>query len=387
MQSEKYYLKLFEYIDHNSSFMFDLQRFASADAEGRTESATEHKRKKSRDEGRVALSKDLPAAIITLLTFSTIVIFSGYIFNILTEVFRYVFENMTRLDVSDSTVYNDIILKPLIKSFIPIASVAFISAALSNYMQIGFKFTPKAIKPDFKKIVPDVFKYLKKQVFSISGYFSLLKSIVKIIIIALVSFFSVKAQLDELLAIAQYESIITSFQFIISLIIEVVFKTTILLIIFSLTDVLFVRWQFEDQQKMKKQEIKEEHKEMEGDPQVKMKLKQMYKSLMSQQKMLAEVSKSDVVITNPTHYAVALRYDSKIDAAPRVIAKGKDKLALEIKEIAKENNIFMYENVPLARKLYAEVEINDLVPEELFGFIVVAYKLSYQSRNKKGVLL
>lgn len=385
MQAD-YFKELFDKINKDTSFKFNLQRF-SAEAEGRTEKATDHKRKKAREEGRVSLSKDLPAAIVTIITFSVIVLLSGYILNILFEVFRYIFENLTTLDIRSPRLYNDALVVPLVKIFMPIASVTFISAAISNYMQIGFKITPKAIKPDFKKIIPDVLKYLKKQVFSANGFFTLIKSIVKVIIIGSVSFFSVKSKMQDMLEIAVYDDIGKSFQFIIALIIEVVFKTSILLIVFSLADVIFVRWQFEEQQKMKKQEVKEEHKDLEGDPQVKMKLKQMYKTLMSQQKMLSSVPEADVVITNPTHFAVALKYDRVKDIAPRVIAKGKDHLAQEIKKIASENNIFMYENVPLARKLYAEVEINDLVPEELYGFIIVAYKLALQSGKKQGAVL
>lgn len=371
----------------DSLFKFDLQRFASADSEGRTEQATEHKKKKSRDEGRVALSKDLPAAIVTIITFSAIVIFSGYFFDVLVKCFSYTFENFTNLQVDDPKVYKDILLYPTAKIFLPIAIVAFISALISNYGQIGFKITPKAIKPDFKKVSPNIFKFFKKQVFSVTGFFNLLKSIVKIAIITIVAYLAVADKLDQLLTIASYESIFDSFQFITNLCMEVVFKASLLLLVFSIIDIMFVKWQYEEQLKMKKQEIKEEHKELEGDPQVKMKIKEMYRSLMSQQKMLSSVPEADVVVTNPTHYAVALKYDRMTDIAPRVIAKGKDNVAIEIKKIASENNIFMYENVPLARKLYAEVEVNGMVPEELFAFVVVAYKLAYQYKDKRGVLL
>lgn len=160
--------------------------------------------------------------------------------------------------------------------------------------------------------------------------------------------------------------------------IDIIYKSVILLLIFAVIDYMFVRWQYNEQLKMKKEEVKQEYKEMEGDPQVKSKLKQMYRDLLSENKMLGEVPKSDVVITNPTHYAVALKYDKNTDFAPKVIAKGEDRFAQEIKKTARDNNVFIYENVYLARKLYAEVEVNDIIPNEFYSLVVTAYKLAYE---------
>ena len=124
---------------------------------------------------------------------------------------------------------------------------------------------------------------------------------------------------------------------------------------------------------------------MEGDPQVKSKLKQMYQSLLSQQKILNDiVPQADVVITNPTHFAVALRYDRVVDDVPRVIAKGQDEFAQKIKKVAAEHGIYLYENVPLARKLYADVKINDYVPETMWSLVVTALKLAYEHKEKMG---
>jgi flagellar biosynthetic protein FlhB len=134
---------------------------------------------------------------------------------------------------------------------------------------------------------------------------------------------------------------------------------------------------------MKKQEVKEEYKELYGDPNVRMRLRQMYQTLLSQRRMLEEVPKADVVITNPTHFAVALRYDKYIDDAPRVIAKGKDRFAQKIKEIARMNDIFMYENVDLARRLFDEVEVNDIIPKAMYSLVIIAYKLAMEHDNRR----
>lgn len=366
------------------NFKLDLQRFASAEAEGRTEKATEHKKKKARDEGRVSLSKDIPAALVSIITFSAIYMLAKYIFKTIYETFRFIFENLSSLNVVEDGFFMDVVFIPVAKIFIPIAGVAFFIAALSNYMQIGFKFTPKAIKPDFKKINPNVLKFLGKQVFSVQGGFNLIKSIVKVVIIGAAAFITIYGKYEDILGLLHSDNLFRSFTFIVGIAYTIVLRALIIMLIFSISDYFFVKWQYEESLKMKKQEIKEEGKEMYGDPQVKSRLRQMYNSIMSQKKQLKEVPNSDVVITNPTHYAVALRYDNMVDEAPRVIAKGKDKFALEIRSIAKEHGIFIYENPPLARSLYAEVEVNDIIPREMYGFVVNAYKLSYDHKRKRA---
>ena len=158
------------------------------------------------------------------------------------------------------------------------------------------------------------------------------------------------------------------------------------LIFFSIIDIIFVRWQYEQTLKMKKEEVKEEYKELYGDPNVRSRLRQMYQSLLSQKRMLKEVPKADVVITNPTHYAVCLHYDKNIDEAPRVTAKGKDRFAQSIKAEAKKYNIFMYENVMLARTLYNEVEVNDVIPRAMYGLVINAYKLAMEHKKDEELV-
>lgn len=378
------------YNQHNlfeipADFCFDIQRFASAEAEGRSEKATEHKRRKAREEGRVALSKEIPAVIITLLSFLTIYFLAKYIFETMYVTFRYTFENIATLDLTMEDVFFKLFLTPFLKIFIPIAIAAFIAALLSNYLQIGVKFSVKAIKPNFKKVNPNVFKFLANQVFSVSGFFNFLKSIVKIVIIGAVAFFTITGKLEEIRNILFVDNIFYSFLFIIKIIFSLVVKTILILLVFSIVDLLFVRWQFEEQLKMTKQEIKEEHKELYGDPKVKAKLKQMYQTIMSEKKMLDEVPKADVVITNPTHYAVALHYDKNVDEAPRVIAKGKDAFAQKIKETARQHRVYIHENVALARTLYNDVEINDIIPRAMFGLVINAYKFAMRAKERAGV--
>ena len=362
---------------------FNLQRFASAQSEGRTEKATEHKKRKAREEGRVALSKELPAVLITLITFIMIYFLAGYIFKTIYNTFIFYFENIEKINLFNENVFIDFFLLPFLKIFMPIAASAFITAVLSNYMQIGFKITIKSIKPKFNKISPNVLRFLKNQVFSVTGLFNFFKSIVKIAIISLVAFITISSKIEELKNILFVDGILNSFIFISTIVFEIVFKTLIVLLIFSIFDIIFVRWQYEESLKMKREEVKEEYKELYGDPNVRMRLRQMYQSLISQKRMLAEVPKADVVITNPTHFAIALHYDKYIDDAPRVIAKGKDRFAQKIKEIAKINAIFMYENIDLARRLYDEVEVNEIIPRAMYSLVIIAYKLAMEHDERK----
>jgi flagellar biosynthesis protein FlhB len=363
-------------------FKFDIQRFASAESEGRTEKATEHKKKKAREEGRVALSKEIPSAVITLFCFITIYFLGNYSFQVMLDTFLYVFQNITKLDITDKSLFYDIFLIPSAKIFLPIGAIAVVVALMSNYGQIGFRITPKLLKPNFKKISPNVFRFFKNQVFSVTSGFNLVKSLITVSIIILVTYMTIMGNIDELKNLMFVESIYYSFLFITKLCFDLIIKTVLILVFLSIVDYMFVRWQYEEQLKMKKQEIKEEYKELYGDPNVRGRLRQMYQMLLSQKKMLAEVPKSDVVITNPTHFAVALKYDSVVDEAPRVTAKGQDNFAQLIKKAAKEAGVFMYENVPLAQTLYREVEVNDTIPRAMYGLVIQAYKMAYE---KKGV--
>ncbi|MBQ2125486.1 MAG: flagellar type III secretion system protein FlhB [Spirochaetales bacterium] len=364
---------------------FDLQRFASAESEGRTEKATEHKKRKAREEGRVALSKEIPAVAVAIAAFGTMVILGKYIFKVLRNSFVYIFENYQNLSLHNPKLYFDTLIFPMVKLFLPMAIVAFVVALVSNYGQIGgMKFYSKPLIPDFKRVNPNIFKFFQKQVFSPIGAFNLLKSIVKVVIIVAVAFFVIKSHIMEIMDLFNMD-ISAGFIFMLKVCVKIVFFVMILMLIFSIADVFFVHKQHEEELKMKKEEVKQEFKDLEGDPQVKSKLKQMYQSLLSQQKILNDiVPQADVVITNPTHFAVALRYDRVVDDVPRVIAKGQDEFAQKIKKVAAEHGIYLYENVPLARKLYADVKINDYVPETMWTLVVTALKLAYEHKEKMG---
>ncbi|MBP5449048.1 MAG: EscU/YscU/HrcU family type III secretion system export apparatus switch protein [Spirochaetales bacterium] len=307
-----------------------------------------------------------------------------YFFETLTELLTNTLTNCSHFALNDVSIYKDLMITPTLKLFIPVAIVTVIVSLISNYGQIGFKFTPKALKPNFKKIVPNVFKFFKERVFSPQAAFNLMKSIVKIIIIGAMAFLTVKDRWEQIMALTQEGSSLNSFLFICKMLFDLILRTSIIMALFSVVDVFFTRKQTREKLKMKKEEIKQEFKELEGDPEVKARLNQMYQQLMTQSRQLNNVKDADVVVTNPTHFAVALKRDTKIADAPMVVAKGEDAFAQKIKQVARENNIFTYENVPLARKLYADVKINEIVPEELFVFVVTAYQLAEKYNQEHG---
>ena len=370
-------------LDLPTDITFDLQRF-SAESEGRTEEATEHQKSKAREEGQVGLSKDLPSALVTLFGFITVYAMGRYFFETLTELLTNTLTNCSHFALNDVSIYKDLMITPALKLFIPVAIVTVIVSLISNYGQIGFKFTPKSIKPNLKKLIPDVIKFFKERVFSPQAAFNLMKSIVKIIIIGAMAFLTVKGCWDQIMALSQEDSSLNAFLFICKMLFDLILRTSIIMALFSIVDVFFTRKQQREKLKMTKQQVKQEWKDIEGDPEVKARLNQMYQQLMTQSKQLNNVKDADVVVTNPTHFAVALKRDIRIADAPIVVAKGEDTFAQKIKQVARENNIFTYENVPLARKLYADVKINELVPEELFVFVAAAYQLAEKYNQEHG---
>jgi flagellar biosynthetic protein FlhB len=274
-------------------------------------------------------------------------------------------------------------ITPALKLFIPVAIVTMIVSLISNYGQIGFKFTPKSIKPNLKKLIPDVIKFFKERVFSPQAAFNLMKSIVKIIIIGAMAFLTVKGCWDQIMALSQEDSSLNAFLFICKMLFDLILRTSIIMALFSIVDVFFTRKQQREKLKMTKQQVKQEWKDIEGDPEVKARLNQMYQQLMTQSKQLNNVKDADVVVTNPTHFAVALKYDTTVAESPILNAKGEDNMAQTIKRLARENDIPIVENRPVARELYTNVEVGDIIPDKYFNILAVIYSHLEKFKNKK----
>lgn len=358
----------------------DLQFFASAEDEGRTEKPSEHKLRKAREEGRVPKSQEISGALVVLLPMVCILIIAPWIFNKCIEIMQIYISRSCSTDIRDPMVYG-VFFEYFIKILLPIFAVALVAAICGNIVQTrGFLFTAKAITPKFNKLIPKFGEYFKRTLFSFEGVFNILKSIIKVIIIFVIAFVLIKNNLNQLLTLIE-TNLWSGISFVAGLVGKLILISACVFLGISIPDYLVQRHQFMESMKMTKQEVKEEFKELEGDPFTKGRLKQYMNEMMSRN-LVANVSKADVVITNPTHYAIAFQYDRDVAQAPMVVAKGVDSIALRIKEIAKENDVPIKENRPLARELYDKVEVGDIIPEKYYEVLSIIFAEVYNMKNK-----
>ncbi len=357
-----------------------LQWFASPEEEGRTEEPSEYKLRKAREEGRVAKSQDLVAAIGLLLTAVTLAILAPWMLETLREMLVLFLKLSTESDiVTDGALAAGLFFRYLLRLLLPLASVGVLAALFGNILQVGFLFSVKPITPDFKKVVPRLGQYFQR-IFSMEGLYNLGKSILKIAIIGTVAWILVNGELERLrnLYLAPFW---TSVKLVSGMILKLILAVAVTLLALSIPDYMFQRRQFLERMKMTKQEVKEERKMHEGDPQVKGRLRERMRDLLTRN-MAVNVPKADVVITNPTHFAVALEWDRESMAAPMVTAKGMDEAALRIRRIAEDARVPVVENRPLARALYAETEIGQVIPEKYYQAIAAVLAHVYALSDK-----
>ena len=344
----------------------------AAEDEGRTEQPSEYKLEKARKEGRVAKSQEISGALVLLLCVVTIVFLSKWLFNEIITTFKFYFTQCSTYDVTNPT-FVPAFFNVFIKCVLPVGLISLISGVAANIIQTrGFIFSLKPIEPKFSKIVPKFGEYFKKTIFSAKGLFNVAKSIGKVAIICFVGYLYIRRDLFVLIDIIDNGNVAGALGQVAKMAAQILITVAVLFLILSIPDYFIQRHDFMEEMKMTKQEVKEEYKEMEGDPEVKAKLQQMQRELLSQNVRKA-VSESDVVVANPTHFAVALKYDQKIAESPIVNAKGEDSQALLIRRIAEENNIPVVENRPVARVLYTNVEVGAIIPEEYYNAIAVIY--------------
>ncbi|WP_066067224.1 flagellar biosynthesis protein FlhB [Neobacillus soli] len=360
-------------VDDQFLLKLDLQFFA----EEKTEKATPQKRKEARKKGQVAKSVEVSSSIQLLSFFLFLLFYGNYFATTIFVLFRDVFSAYLLIDLTAASTYKLFVDLSFItiKLVLPILLVIFVAALLSNYLQFGFLFTTENLKFNFKKINPIEGA---KRILSIRSLVELLKNSLKIILIAGISYFLLKKEITTFLHFSQME-ITQIIAYLFSVIIKMGVATSAMYVVLGAADFIYQNYDNEKKMKMSLKEIKDEHKKSEGDPLVKGKIKEMQRA-MSLNRMIHDVPTADVIITNPTHYAIAIAYDANDSKAPVVVAKGVDFIAQKIKEIAKENGVVLTENKPLARALYANVEIGQEIPEELFK--AVAEILAYVFRLK-----
>jgi flagellar biosynthetic protein FlhB len=366
MQSELLFYTLpIQKIPRNLSLVH-LQWFAAED-EGRTEEPTEHKIRKAREEGRVVKSSEFSSALILLVGIGAIALLAKYLLETFLAMIKYFLENSSQIDITTNAITIQAVFSFFIRLTMPIVGVVFITALMSNLLQVGFLFTVKPITPDLTKIIPRFGKFFKRAMFSAEAGFNLFKSFIKVVLVGILAFLNIQVELPKimnLLKVHYYHGV----ELISSLAFRIIVEAGILLLLLSVLDYMFQRRLHRERLKMSRQELKEERKMYEGDPLVKSRLRERMREIMTRN-MLQAVPKADVVITNPTHFAVALEWDRLTMTAPTVVAKGADMIAKKIKEIAAENNVAVVENKPLARALFDEVEIGEIIPEKFYEVI------------------
>lgn len=360
----------------------NLQLFA--DNGDKTEKATPKKRQKAREEGQVLQSREMTAAIVLLCLFVTIKIAGSFMYEQIYDYFRVVFTEYTK--TKDIFTINGLIriLIDLILRFLkivgPIFAVALITGIAAGYAQVGFLFTTKTIGFKFNRINPlNGFK----RIFSLRSVAELIKSLLKIIVVGYIGYSYLVGEANDILKTMDLD-VISIAVYICNSALNVAIRMCVAMLMLGVLDYGYQWWEYEKSLKMSKQEIKEEYKESEGNPEIKGKIKQKQRQ-MALRRMLQDVPKADVVITNPTHFAVAIKYDPAVSDAPLVVAKGQDFIALRIKEIAKEHKVEIVENKPLARTLYSTVDIGEKIPPELFQAVAEVLAFVYNIKNKGNV--
>jgi flagellar biosynthetic protein FlhB len=336
----------------------DLQWFAAED-EGRTEEPTEYKLRKAREEGRVAKSQELVAALGLLFPALAILFLGNYILRTCVEMIRFYFSRVSEFGIRDG-VAAAVFFRYFTRLALPVAVSALAAGIFSNMVQVGFLFTTKPLSPDFSKVVPRFGRYFQKTLFSMEGLFNFAKSLAKMAIIGTVAYVLIRSKIEVLLRL-QTADLWMGFTTVAGLAARLLIISALLMLILSIPDMLFQRWQFRESLKMTREEVKEERKMYEGDPHIRARIQRRMREFMGRN-MAVNVAKADVVITNPTHFACALEYDGDTMPAPILSAKGADELAFRIRGIARDNDVPLVENKPLARALYAEVEVGENVP-------------------------
>lgn len=355
---------------------YNLQLFAKEGPGGeKTEPATPKKLKDAREEGQVAKSMEVVTAFMLLGLFLGLKLFAGYIGNGFLERFAQLYGSISSIvsgQVTKNTmiaVMQECIIAILLISA-PIMLIAFVVAFVCNVAQVKWAPTLKPLKPKPSKLSP--MKGMKR-LFSKDKIMELLKSIAKVAVLSYVVYDTIKDEYGLLFQFYRFE-LGTAIVAVGNLIINIGIKIAVCFFIIAVVDYFYQKHKFSEDMKMTKQEIKDEYKNSEGDPQVKGKIKARMREA-SQRRMMQSVPDADVVITNPTHLAVALKYDKNNSTAPIVVAKGADYVAEKIKETARENKVEIVENKPVARMLYYNVEIDQEIPPELYQAVaeILAY--------------
>ena len=353
----------------------------AAGGDEKTEKATPKKRRDTRQKGQVLKSTEVNTAVMLVAMFAAINIWGRNIVEGLKEIFiRFTGVEYMQASALESGTLGKTMISVVVDTFVmiaPIFVVAVVAGIAVNVLQTGLLFTTEAIKPKLSNLNP--LQGLKKM-FSMRTIVELIKTLVKLTIVGWILYSAYMEKFNHMPQLL-IQGLGESANFIFSTALSMAFQVSIALIIFAVADYAYQWWDFERNLMMTKQEIKDEFKQIEGDPKVKSQMRQRQRQA-GMRRMMQNVPTADVVITNPTHYAIALKYDEHVNSAPIVVAKGKDFVARKIKEMAAEHNVEMIENRPLAQALYLTTDVGEPIQADLFGAVAEILAYVYKLKNK-----
>jgi flagellar biosynthesis protein FlhB len=350
--------------------------------DNKTEQATPKRTRDARDKGQVAKSREVSSALIMVACLTYFYFGTGGIVGRMIEMMKSSFRDLHRIELTVDSIQL-LVASLLVKTLVmvlPLLLTLMAVGVAANLMQVGIIFSTEPIQPKLSKVSP--LKGLKN-LFSFKTIAELLKSIAKISMVGIIAYLTIQNEaLDVMPLMEQDVWQIMTYMGHISF--KILFTTCWVLIVLALLDYLYQHWEHGRSLRMSKQDLKDEFKNTEGDPLIKSRIRRLQRE-MAMRRMMTEVQTADVVITNPTHLAVALRYDQPRMSAPVVVAKGADLIAQRIKEIAKENGVALVENKPLAQVLYRMVDIAEAIPDNLYQAVAEILAYVYKLKNKRTV--
>lgn len=357
---------------------------AEASAEEKTEKATPKKRQELREKGEVAKSRELPSVAVLLSALIALSLFGSYTYYNIQVIMKGAFSlpTMNDLNISEFIIFAQKVTTHFILALCPLLAAVFVTAILSNIMQVGFVLSGESITPKLSKIDP-----IKGfgRLFSKQGFMELFKSLLKMVVVGSIAYLTVKSEMNNIAHLGEMD-LNSIFTYIFIIFFKIFIRCTLAMIFLVVIDYAFQKWDFEKRNKMTKQEVKDEFKRTEGDPLIKSRIKSIQME-MARKRMMQAVPEADVVITNPIHLAVALKYDSSSMDAPKLLAKGAGKIAQRIKDLAEEHDIPIMENPELARNLHSLADIGQEIPPVLFQAVaeVLAYIYKIKSNHAHGL--
>ena len=350
----------------------------------KTEKATDRRRGKEREKGNISKSQDLNSALMVTVAIAILSLFSGFIMSTFSTVFVDTFTHLNPRDIKTDDIL--LILLPAAKAafsiLLPFLLILMFLAMFIIRSQVGHVFAIEKIKFDLNNLSPSKMLGAAKRLFNPvdpKAIVEFIKSLVKLLVVGSCGFSVLNGRKDELYGLLGAD-VSSAFVLIGSILSQMLINMCLAMMVIGFFDKKFQDYQYEKSIKMSKQDIKDEAKDTEGNPEIKAKIRSI-QMRMAQQRMMSAIPTADVVVTNPTHYAIALKYDKLKAPAPMVVAKGVDFVAFKIREIAQNNKIPIVENRPLARALYKLVPIDGIIPSDMF--VAVAEVLAYVYNKDK----